>query len=217
MKQWFRGIRGQGVVCALCVGALSGCGANGGVEPGGEKEVGSLALPLAANASSGTLYRLRDAIFDIRQGYYWGGDIPFPGAGTGGGGSNPPLLSVSSEDDPNAQSIEVDLEQGAYTVTLRPGWRFERVENGAATDVEATLLSDPNQYPYVYPHSTTWASYQFGIGGTELWLNGKVNITIDVYENPDEYYGSSGGFGGFWGIGGTTPIPGPSAGGSSGF
>lgn len=206
MNQWFRYTRGRAALSLLAASALLGCSAQGNQDA----EVGSLALPLAANAPSGTHYRLRDATFDIHQGYYWGGSAGY--MGIGGGVGNPPVLSVSSEDaDPDAPSIEVDLEQGQYTVTLRPGWRFERVENGEATDVEATLLSDANQYVYVYPHSTTWTSYQFGIGGTELWLNGKVNINIGVYEDPDEYYGPSGGYGG---RGGATPIAGSTSGGA---
>lgn len=34
----------------------------------------------------------------------------------------------------------------------------------------------------------------------EVWFNGNLNIDINVYEDPDDYYGGSGGYG--WGSGG---------------
>jgi hypothetical protein len=74
---------------------------------------------------------------------------------------------------------------------------MEKIGASGASDVEATLLSGNGQWVYVSPHSTSWVEFSFGIGGSELWLNGKLNIGINVYEDPDEYYGgSAGGWGG---------------------
>jgi hypothetical protein len=62
----------------------------------------------------------------------------------------------------------------------------------SSTATEAVLLSDSYQWLYVSPRSTSWATWQFGIGGRKLWFNGHVNINIETYEDPDEYYGTHG-------------------------
>lgn len=145
-------------------------------------------VPLSTQAASGTTYRLRDATFEIRSEYYYDDYV----GGQGGGGNSPQVISVSSETDPNASAISVSLERGYYYVRLLPGWRMEKVEGGVATDVEATLLSNTTQWVYVAAHSTSWLEYQFGIGDRALWFNGNLNLNIQVYENPDELYGSAG-------------------------
>ncbi|MGK4008605.1 hypothetical protein WMF31_38715 [Sorangium sp. So ce1036] len=170
-----------------------------------EAELGSLSLPLSANGSSGARYQLRNATFEIQGNYYYwdygAGGFATSGATTGGGGYY--VSTVNTEDyDPGASSITVDLEQGGYYVTLLPGWSFEKIEGDTVTNVEATLLSSQQIYVYVSPRSTTWAQYQFGIGDRALWLNGKLNIGIDVHEDPDDYYGAGGAGGGSWGEGG---------------
>jgi hypothetical protein len=103
---------------------------------------------------------------------------------------------VSSEDDPDASSINISVERGYYNVRLLPGWRMEKVENGTATEVEATLLSDATQWIYVNPHSSSWVRYEFGIGERSLWFNGDLTIDLQVYEDPSQYYGGYGGEGG---------------------
>ncbi|WP_437972494.1 hypothetical protein WMF04_31745 [Sorangium sp. So ce260] len=196
--------RGFGALAAA--GVLSAVGISGCVSQAGDDEaaLGSISLPLAAEAPSGARYQLRNATFEIRREYYWDTAVSVGVGGvsstTGGGGiPSGPLLTINTEDeDPGASSIIVDLEQGGYYVTLLPGWEFEKVQGGTATDVEATLLSSETVYVYVSPHSTTWAQYQFGIGDAALWLNGKLNVSIEVYEDPSEYYGRSGSVGGGW-------------------
>ncbi len=181
--------------CALlAVWTLTACG--GSVEKSGDPEKnGTLDLPLTSYGASGVQYRLRDAAFDLSsQSYY------------GGGGAGPTGMTVYSETNPDAPSIEMELEQGSYQVHLNPGWHMERVENGIATPVDAQLLNGEWQWTYVSPHSTTWVSYQFGIGGRALWFNGKVNIGVEVFENPDQYYGY--GPGGAAGAAGASFVPG---------
>lgn len=184
---------------AICAGgALSGCNS----EPiTGAKEMGSLNLPLSTHGPSGTEYRLRDAVFQISSEYsYYDYDT-----GEGGAGSSGHSYTLSSEDDPTASSISISVERGYYYVRLLPGWRMEKVADGEATTVEATLLSEATQWTYVDAHSSSWVEYQFGIGGREVWLNGNLNVGVQVYENPDEYYGgglAGAGTGGFTGIGG---------------
>ncbi|WP_437591394.1 hypothetical protein [Sorangium sp. So ce1000] len=205
-------IRGFGLLMAAGVvftALLSGCSSQGSDR---EPDVGSLSLPLAANAPSGARYRLRDATFEIWSNYGYsyedGGynSAAAVGVGGSGGGSYGTYVTVSSEDvDADASSLLVDLEQGWYYVSLYPGWRFEKVQGSTVTDphVEATLLSQQTVRVHVSPHSTTWAQYAFGIGDSALWLNGKLNVDINVYENPNEYYGVGGGGEGGYGSAGS--------------
>ncbi|WP_437810064.1 hypothetical protein [Sorangium sp. So ce1078] len=212
MLKMFRGFGSLAAAGVAFVAGLGGCVSQAGDD---DAVLGSISLPLAAEAQSGTLYRLRNATFEIRSGYYWyegaGGGVMTSGAGGSGGGT---LVLINSEDeDPDATSIVVDLEQGSYNVRLLPGWNFEKVQGGTATEVEATLLSSESVYVYVSPHSTTWAEYQFGIGDRATWLNGKLNVNIGVYEDPDEYYG----VGGAGGAGGWSNVTAVGVGGAGGF
>ncbi|WP_437308449.1 hypothetical protein [Sorangium sp. So ce388] len=215
MTSMFRGFGVFAAAGALFAFGTGGCASS---PAGDDAELGSISLPLAAEANSGARYQLRNATFQIWRDYYWydatgaGGEGGFSTTGsaavstttTGGGASGGnTFLTISSEDeDPDASSITVDLERGPYNVSLLPGWHFEKIEGGTATPVEATLLSSQSFYVYVSPHSTTWAQYRFGIGDRAVWLNGKLNIGIDVYEDPDDYYGGYGGYGGAGGAGG---------------
>jgi hypothetical protein len=77
-----------------------------------------------------------------------------------------------------------------------PGWRFEKVTPDGAEPVEATLLYGETQWVYVSRRSTSFAEFQFGLGGREIWLNGDLNIGVVLYEDPSEigYAGTGGGF-----------------------
>jgi|GEM_PF-643598 len=209
------------LVGAACVAVLmAGCGASNTNGSEGES-VGKLALPLVTNGPSGVRYQLRNAVFEVTNyGYYWY-DVGVGGyAGTGGSTGvtttapvSPNVIIVNGDDNPNSDSIQVDLPEGDYSVRLRPGWYLQSVLNGEAETKEAVLLNGDYQWVYVYRHSTSWVSFQFGLGTQELWFNGKVNIGMDVYETPDQYYGGTGGS--TWGpAGGSTWGP---AGGSSGW
>jgi hypothetical protein len=179
--------------------SIVGC-ADGGKGPDAAAH-GSVALPLVSNGPSGVAYRLRNASFTVSPyDYYYGG------GGSGGGGQAP--LTVSSETDPNAQSIEVEVESGYYYVSLADGWSMERVENGLATPVEAQLLNGQTQWISVSRHSTSWVRYQFGIGDHALWFNGELNIDMNVYESPEQYYG--GGIAGAPGYAGASGVSGAS-------
>lgn len=169
----------------LFLGAcVVGC-ADGGK---GQESTGTLALPLVTNGSSGVSYRLRNANFTISPyNYYY-----YYGAAGAAGAGNPPTVTVSSESDPNAATIDVDVQSGYYNVNLQSGWSMEMIEGGVSTPVEAQLLSAQSQWLSVSAHSTSWVRYQFGIGGHALWFNGDVNIDMEVYETPDQYYGGAG-------------------------
>jgi hypothetical protein len=170
----------------LATNFVTACSSDGAAAP---EEHGSLNLPLKTQGLSGTTYRLRDATFEITSQYYYSAS-----GGEGGAGST--LTTVSSESNPNAEAISVDLERGYYYVRLLPGWRMEKLVDGVAEDVEATLLSSETQWAYVAAHSSSWVEYQFGIGNRALWFNGELNVQIGVYEKPSDLYGGAGAGGG---------------------
>jgi hypothetical protein len=161
--------------------------------------VGQLEVPLTAFAASGAEYRLRDAEFTIGTTF----------SGSGGSGTTSPApagLVVSSEDDPAASKITVELEEGEYFVELQPGWRLEKMVPGGGETVEATLLSETGQWVWVSRRSSSLVEYHFGLGDRSIWFNGKLNIDIRVSETPGTAgsggYAGSGGAGGYAGSGG---------------
>jgi hypothetical protein len=176
-----------------------GCGSTAKDGGGGEDKLGNLALPLVTQGASGLTYRLRDATFLIHHYNYGpymgvGGSVASGGTGAGGGDE---VTTVSSETDPNAQTISLSVEEGEYYVELLPGWHFEKAGPMGAEIVDATLLSGETQWVYVSRQSTSFAEFQFGLGGRELWLNGELNIGVVLYEDPSELNGYGGtGYGG---------------------
>lgn len=202
-------IKSMGWVSLLIAGSIvSGCADTGTTVKEENVEMGTLALPLTSTSPAGVQYRLRNATFEIQQPYYYCYDYGAAGAYQGVGGSASgcaePII-VNSETDPTAASIAVELEAGSYEIELLPGWTMERIEGGVATPVEAQLLSDPWQWVYVSRHATSWVEYQFGIGDRAMWFNGQLNIEIQTYDDPEQYYGPS--YGGYGGIGGFSGMP----------
>jgi len=213
-----------GTVGLLLVGC-SGSSAKG--VDSGEDRMGHLALPLVTQGASGVSYHLRDATFVIHHytGYYYydvaaaaGAPPASGGSGGSGYGGGDTITTVSSETDPNAQTISVSLEEGDYYVELLPGWHFEKDGPGGPEVVEATLLSGETQWVWVSRQSTSFAEYRFGLGNRELWLNGQLNIDVVLYEDPKELngyggtgMGGSGGYvggsGGSYYYGGEGPLP----------
>jgi hypothetical protein len=214
-SQLGKGVLGLG---GLTLALLSGC-SSGAQPPQTETEkVGTLNVPLTTFGASGSEYRLRDAVFQITP-ESWSCSPGTAGSGPSAGSSGSPCAPstfVSSEDDPDATSIQVTLERGYYTIQLLPGWHMEKREGITGTPVEAQLLTPDTQWLYVQERASTWLEYQFGIGGRELWFNGDVNINIRVYEDPSELggYGGYGGssMGGF-GTGGSAAGAAPGGGG----
>jgi len=200
--------------------ALVGCSGTGKPAGSSEEKVGNLALPLVTQGASGITYRLRDATFVVQPLSYYGYGGGPAMAGSGGTGSSPGSVTVSSETDPNAPTISLSLEEGQYYVQLLPGWHFEKDGPTGAEPVQATLLSGETQWVWISRHSTSFAEFEFGLGDRTLWLNGELNIGVVLHEDPSEiagtggtYVGGSGGFtggaGGFFtgGTGGTGALP----------
>jgi hypothetical protein len=186
--------RRMGTLFLIATGlAIAACGSS---PEATEASTGQLALPLSTQGASGVTYRLRHATFVIRSS-----SLSYEAAA--GAGNDAGLVTVNSDDQPDAQSLTVSLEQGSYDVQLLPGWTFEKDGPGGPEPVTATLLSGADQWVWVAPHSTSFAEYQFGLGDRAIWFNGKLNIDITVYETPSQYFGGAGdtGVGGGGGIG----------------
>jgi len=204
MKQLSRRLW-MGFLLSAGVGMVSlvGCSGSGGRDTE-SAALGQMSLPLTTQGASGVTYRLRNATFVVQSQFY---DYEYGDAGAGGSAGTPGRRVVSSETDPNARNISLSLEEGYYRVELLPGWRMEKTSSSGSQPVEATLLSGANQWVYVSRQYTSWAEYSFGIGGREIWLNGKLNIAIDVQEMP--------GVGGEGGVGGAIELPAAGMGGTA--
>lgn len=145
----------------LCVslGMISGLACSDGSM---HTDTGVLDTALTATTPSGNYYRLRNAIFHIT------------------GASS---VDVTSEQDPGADSIHVQLVAGSYTITLDPGWYLERSRPGGTFErVDATLTSSASQTFAILAHQTTNVVYRFEVSGEIVEMSGDLVIGIDVEE-----------------------------------
>jgi len=212
-------------------------------------ETGSLGLALTARSPSGTLYRLRQATFDVFR-ISQGGSAPSPPrppigvtpppfaaadagrpdvfdedpssdpnvgtggvAGTGGRPSMPgsagsgnipgaggsvsvppfpsptPLpdeffeITLSSENDPLASTLEATIPIGAYQITLFDGWFLEKVVDGEAVPVQARLKGSSFQNFSITANQETVVVYRFETNGEIIEFGqGRLIVQIEVEE-----------------------------------
>jgi len=108
--------------------AVAGCGTRGEqtateateTSEAREQAYGSLHLPLVTPEQAA--FRLRGARFAITR-------------------ANATVLTLDSESDPGAVSLDAELLQGAYEITLADGWVLERQGDAGAGPVPAALLT----------------------------------------------------------------------------
>jgi hypothetical protein len=146
-----------------------------GVEDNGN--VGELSLSLTGADSDGRAYRLRNGVFDL-YGYPEQGD-----------GSEFYQESVSTEDDPDAPTINKRLVPGYYEVNFASyDWYLERLSEAGEWErvEEAVLLSSRYQTAYVYNGNSTMVAYRFGVDGQLIdFRAGELDIGIEI-EQPGE-------------------------------
>jgi hypothetical protein len=124
---------------------------------------GTIELSLIGQASSGAVYRLRDAELTIA----------------------PAGLVFRTEDDPDRSVISARLPAGLYTLGLADGWRLERVTGSGAETVFAVLTSEAPQPFDVIPGERTPVVLQFRADGQSVQLGeGDVDISIGVDDVP---------------------------------
>lgn len=120
---------------------------------------GTITVNLTGASSAGTVYRLRDATITV--------DGPDPAV-------------FHTEDDPTRTSLSADVQPGDYTATVQPGWRLERVDNGTATTVSATLTSDNPAHFTVVANQRTNVPLQFRVDGQPVDMTQGYDITLVI-------------------------------------
>ncbi len=129
-----------------------GCAADG-VENAGDS-VGSVSLALTGQSNTGVTYRLSTASFVI---------------------TGPTSTVLSGNGDVPVVSTVLDV--GSYGIQLASGWKLERSNGGAFTEVEATLTS-PNPQTFVIGESDTTRVYFQFEAGDELVTIGEGNLEV---------------------------------------
>lgn len=105
----------------LVVSLIYSISASACIDP--EPPTGELRLGLIGSAPSGQVYRLRDAIVIVD--------------------GSAAHREFDTALDPDQTAFSSNVPAGDYTATLLPGWRVERIQPNATTQVPATLIS-PN-------------------------------------------------------------------------
>ena len=170
----------RGSVCAVGLAAVAcavagfvGCSQHdvsqitSDLVPAAATETGQLQLALTSRGASGTLYRLRQASFEIFRLDEFGSFAGF----------------LQSENDPLATSLETTLEIGSYQIFLFSGWFLEKVEGNQVTRVQAQLVSPETQDFSISPNGETTVRYRFQTNGEVIEFGqGRLIVQIDVDE-----------------------------------
>ena len=155
MNQW-----GLMVVGALAM-SLLGCSAGTGDRSNSETEesAASVAIQLGTTGSNGNRYRLGPAQFKITETHDYEG-----------------LNAIVVDAGGDADSLNVPLASGSWTVTLNPGWKLQRVgEGNVLTPVPATLLSEATTYVSVSQFHATPVNFAFHLGESGI----DIGVTVD--------------------------------------
>jgi len=144
------------IACGL-VASVVDCGPTSTAgAPSSDGPTGSLSMALRTEMN-GFAYRLRGAIFDI---------------------SGPQAVTIRSDDDPDAVSIEVTLRIGDYQIRLADGWQLERsTPSGSFEAVVAQLASENPRTFTIQAGRSSPVSFQFRIPGT-----GTLDLSIQVID-----------------------------------
>ncbi len=158
-----------GVLTLLGLGLAAACSSDKKRDAAALEEpelTGNLRLALSARGESGTLYRLRDATFDVRRD-----DFGF-------------FTTLFTENDPLATTLEATLPTGNFFIDLFGDFNLEKVaEDGSSTRVNATLISPQSQTFSISPNQETFVTYSFETNGEVVnFGQGRLVITLDVTE-----------------------------------
>jgi len=155
--------------CVACAGETEG-------DQKQEDALGTLALNLTGSDRHGTQYRLRAAEFDVTPYSYYYEPVQN-------------VITLSTETNPMAATLETTLVPGTYTVTLSNRlWYLERLTSNGPERVEnAVLLSEPSVYTYIYDRGTTDVFFTFGVDGELIdFRSGKLRVNIAIELPGDE-------------------------------
>jgi hypothetical protein len=143
----------------VCLGIGSGVGCLGTTD---EVVTGTLSVNLVGSTPSGAVYRLRDATVTVE---------------------GPTGAVFNTEDDPNRTSLSAGVAPGDYSASVAPGWRLERIDNGNAMTVNATLTSDNPVSFTVLPQQWTNVPLRFSVEGEAVEMTQGYDIVVDVDES----------------------------------
>lgn len=139
----------------------TGCAIDTGAESGSETELGTVEMQLQTTSPTGTVYRLRNAVFTVTNA------------------SGAVVATLNSELEPAAVvSLGADLGIGNYTISLGTGWSVER--DGQVST--ALLTSAQSQTFTINANAVTRITYAFKIEGQPITLGGTLNVGIAVGE-----------------------------------
>jgi hypothetical protein len=125
--------------------------------------VGTLQMPLVATATSGAQYHLAGT-FEVS-------------------GPESPTLAADGE----ASSIQVDLQEGDYSVRLVDGWHLSRIQNGGPTPVDATLESANPQTFMIQRNASIQVTFSFQTQGDVVSFGrGTLVVGIGVDDQKHE-------------------------------
>ncbi|HEY5955379.1 MAG TPA: hypothetical protein VIV60_02450, partial [Polyangiaceae bacterium] len=100
---------------------------------------------------------------------------------------SPPVTTLSSETDPNAETLSAPLPAGIYTIWLQPGWRLEvQADDGTwrLTNADVSGGLDWGPLVQIYPGRVTTASFQFSVNNAVDEQQGTLTIGIGVAQPP---------------------------------
>jgi hypothetical protein len=120
---------------------------------------GSLSLPLVTSDSA--RYRLVAAVFDIER-------------------SGVTVVSLDSDDDPDAEQLSAELEPGSYQVYLRDGWVLEQLEEDGDAEVLNAALISPNPVTFAIRNGrVTTVAFTFTTSaGTLTFGDGALSVRL---------------------------------------
>lgn len=128
------------------------------------EQIGTVKLNLTGVGATGTLYRLRNGIFTI---------------------SGPTSTQFTTEADPDAGSVLLDLQAGDYSILLEPGWVLEAQTPEGFAPIAAALSSE-NPYPFaVASEANTAVLFAFETGEDTVEFGegtAEVSIVVDDIE-----------------------------------
>jgi hypothetical protein len=176
------GRRSERVAVVISLGLMCGCAPSSG------NDIGRAQMSLTALGSSGRLYRLRAGTIDV---------------------SGPSMTSFSTETDPTATKVSLELKVGDYQATLEPGWYLE---GAVATvpptfEIVAAVLVSANPLPFpIADRQITPVQLVFASGSDIIKVgDGEAAFSIRVDDCADGGCSDGGGAAGAAGIGGATP------------
>jgi hypothetical protein len=135
-------------------------------EPSSQKEAtGTVSLALNGTSSSGTLYRLRNAVVDL---------------------SGTSTASVSTEDHLDESLISLELLAGAYLAELEPEWALEKQLADGTFETVRAILTSPNPQGFtVVDQAVTDVVLNFRAGDDIVAFgNGRVHLSVNVDDGP---------------------------------